>query len=322
MGCSIVARRTHPSPERSAAGAEDAVGDGMIDGFERQTLPGDGIGIDALVGGSGPPLLLLHGWPQTRMCWSAVAPALAGEFTVVVPDLRGYGRSGRPSGEHGADAYSKRLMGNDQIATMRALGFERFAVGGHDRGGRVAYRLALDHPAAVTRLAVLDIVPTADVWGGMGAEEALKMWHWPFLAQPGSLPETLIGADPGWFLRYILRQQAGEGFGFPAANLADYLACAADPAAVHGWCEDYRAGAGVDRSNDEADRGRKLDMPVLVLWGRNGSLSGKDAVALWRPWAESVKGEALPCGHFVPEEQPEAVLRQFRRFFAGSAGIL
>jgi haloacetate dehalogenase len=288
---------------------------GLIEGFERRQLPGDGIDVDVLIAGSGPPLLLLHGWPQTRVCWSAVAPALAEMFTVVIPDLRGYGRSGKP--ESGTDhaAYSKRAMARDQIATMRALGFEAFAVGAHDRGARVAYRLALDHSHAVTRLASLDVVPTADTWAHMGAKEAVAMWHWPFLVQPDGLPEKLIGADPEWYVRYILAHQ-GPGFAFPDANVADYVACANDPAVVHAWCEDYRAGWGVDGVLDEADRGRKLAMPLLVLWGEHGSLKGKDGVALWRDWAENVSGTALPCGHFIPEEQPDAVIAHFRAFFS------
>lgn len=289
--------------------------EGLITGFDRRVLPGDGIEIDALVGGSGPPLLLLHGWPETRMCWAAVAPALAARFTVVVPDLRGYGRSGKPQSGQPLD-YAKRTMARDQLATMRALGFDRFAVGSHDRGSRVAYRLALDHPEAVTRFASLDVVPTADVWAAMHAEQAVGMWHWSFLAQPDGLAEKLIGADPGWFTRYLLEHQSGKGFRFPEANLADYIACAQHTATIRGWCEDYRAGWTIDRELDEADRGRKLTMPVLALWGATGSLRGKDATELWRAWADQVEGEQLPCGHFIPEEAPERVIAQFERFFA------
>jgi haloacetate dehalogenase len=288
---------------------------GIIEGFEQRLLQGDGIEIDTIVGGSGPPLLLLHGWPQTRMCWAAVAPALIDRFTVVVPDLRGYGRSGKPGG--GLDAYSKRAMARDQLAVMRALGFERFAVGAHDRGARVAYRLAFDHPMTVTRLASLDVIPTADMWAEMRAKEAVSAWHWSMLAQPDGLPEKLIAADPEWFVRYILRHQSGRGFQFPEDNVADYVKCAKDPMTVRGWCEDYRAGWGVDRELDEADRGRKLAMPLLMLWGEKGTMKGKDALEPWRAWADHVEGEALPCGHFIPEEQPEMVVQHFRRFFAG-----
>jgi len=289
--------------------------EGTIDGFERRRLPGDGVEIDALVGGSGPPLLLLHGWPQTRKCWAAVAPALSENFTVVVPDLRGYGRSGQPAEDREHDSHSKRSMARDQIAVMKALGFERFAVGAHDRGARVAYRLALDYPQVVTRLASLDVIPTADVWESMRAPQAVKSWHWPFLAQGDGLPEKLIGADPGWFVRYILAHQSAPGFVFPQESVEDYVACAKNPTVVHAWCEDYRAGWSIDRHNDEADRGRKLPMPLMVLWGETGSLAGRDAVELWRSWAQHVEGDMLPCGHFLPEEHPQAVTAHFRRFF-------
>jgi haloacetate dehalogenase len=288
---------------------------GLFPGFTRHTLPGEGTEIDAMVGGDGPPLLLLHGWPETRTCWAKVAPALAKDFTVVVPDLRGYGRSGKPPSEAGAAAYAKRIMALDQIATMRALGHDRFMVAGHDRGGRVAYRLALDHPEVVTRLAVLDIVPTADVWGSMDATGATKMWHWPFLAQPDALPETLIGANPEFFLRYILDHQSGPGFRFDAAHVADYITAWADPEAIRGACEDYRAGHGIDRALDEADRGRPLAMPLLVLWGEHGSLAGKDALAIWSTWAADLRGEQLPGGHFVPEEAPDETIDRLRTFF-------
>ncbi|MBB3656569.1 haloacetate dehalogenase [Rhizobium sp. BK650] len=292
---------------------------GIIEGFTQLRLPGDGVEIHALIAGSGPPLLLLHGWPQTRMCWSRVAPALAAHFTVVVPDLRGYGRSGKPEGSGDHETYSKRAMARDQIATMGALGFERFAIGGHDRGARVAYRLAFDHPDAVTRLASLDVIPTADMWARMGANEAVSAWHWSMLAQPDGLTEKLVGADPEWFLRYILAHQSAPGFAFPEENLADYLACAGDPRSLHAWAEDYRAGWTIDRELDEKDRGWKLDMPLLMLWGERGTLKGADGLEPWRAWAEKVEGEALPCGHFIPEEAPDAVIAHFTRFFGAGA---
>lgn len=294
---------------------EMAMTSGTIPGFEVRRLPGDGVTIDALVGGKGPPLLLLHGWPQTRMCWSKIAPALAPHFTVVVPDLRGYGRSDKPVGTEDHETYAKRTMARDQIATMHALGFDTFAVGAHDRGARVAYRLALDYPDAVSRFASLDVIPTADVWNGMRANEAVGMWHWSFLAQPDQLPERLIGADPVSFARHILTHQSAPGFQFPSAHLADYFASAADPASVHAWCEDYRAGWSADRAADERDRGRRLSMPVLMLWGEHGSLKGKDGLAPWREWADNVQGQSLPCGHFIPEEAPNEVVALFLRFF-------
>lgn len=288
---------------------------GMIEGFDEKRLQGDGVDISTLIGGSGPPLLLLHGWPQTRMCWSAVAPALATSFTVVVPDLRGYGRSGKPEGGDNHVNYSKRAMARDQRSIMKTLGFDKFAVGAHDRGARVAYRLCLDHPDLVTRVASLDVIPTADMWRNMGAKEAVSTWHWSMLAQPDGLAEKLIGGDPEWFLRYILSHQSAPGFQFPEENMADYAACAADPLTVRAWCEDYRAGWGVDKDFDEEDRGRKLAMPLLMLWGAKGTLKGKEGLEPWRAWADHVEGEALPCGHFIPEELPGAVIRHFRAFF-------
>lgn len=288
--------------------------DGLIDGFERRRLPGDGATVDTLVGGSGPPVLLLHGYPQTRVCWAAVAAALADRFTVVAPDLRGYGRSDQPADADGA-AYSKRAMARDQVAAMAALGFDRFAVAGHDRGGRVGYRLALDRPEAVSRLAVLDIVPTADAWAGMDAAKAVKMFHWGFLAQPGGLPERLIAADPDFFVRWTLEGQAAAGFEFPPESLRDYLACARG--ATPGFCGDYRAGWGIDRELDEGDRGRRrIAAPVLVLWGERGAVAGGDPVGAWRAWADDVRGHAVPGGHFCPEEAAAEVAAALAGFFA------
>ena len=206
--------------------------------------------------------------------WKAIAPLLAKRFTVVVPDLRGYGRSDKPDGDASHITYSKRAMALDQIATMRALGFDRFAVAGHDRGGRVGYRLALDYPDVVSALAVLDIVPTADVWAGADAEAAMRMYHWYFLARPRPLPETLIGGHPEFYLTHTLASWAGKGFVFDAASLADYVACFSEPAAIHASCEDYRAGWAVDRAHDEADRGNKLiKAPLLVIWSEEFGLA-------------------------------------------------
>jgi haloacetate dehalogenase len=290
--------------------------EGLIEGFTRHRLPGDGVTIDALVGGSGPPLLLLHGYPQTRVMWRAIAPQLAQRFTVVAPDLRGYGRSDKPPGDGDHVTYSKRVMARDQLATMRALGFERFQVAGHDRGGRVAYRLALDHPEVVTSLAVLDIIPTADVWSRANAEGAMRMYHWFFLARPQPLPEKLIAGDPEFFLRTTMQGWAGDGFTFDAANMEDYAACFCDPATIHASCEDYRAGWGIDRALDEADRGlRKITAPLLAVWSEGFSVARSEPLKTWSAWAENVSGHAVPGGHFVCEEQPERVGALLQDFF-------
>lgn len=290
--------------------------DGLIPGFERRRLPGDGVTIDTLVGGSGPPLLLLHGYPQTRVLWKLIAPRLADRFTVVVPDLRGYGRSDKPEGDASHLTYSKRAMALDQIAIMRALGFDRFALAGHDRGGRVGYRLALDYPDVVSALAVLDIVPTADVWAGATAEAAMRMYHWYFLARPRPLPETLIGGDPEFYLRHTLASWAAPGFVFDAENLADYVACFCRPDAIHAACEDYRSGWSVDREHDEADRGSKLiKAPLLTIWSEGFGLAPSQPQKKWGEWAERVEGHAVAGGHFVCEEQPEQVGASLLRFF-------
>jgi haloacetate dehalogenase len=291
--------------------------DGLIAGFERRRLPGHEIEVDALVAGRGPPLLLLHGYPQTRMMWKAVASGLAAQFTVVAPDLRGYGRSDKPTGQPGSELYSKRIMALDQIATMNALGFRSFAVAGHDRGARVAYRLALDHPQAVTRVGILDVIPTGDVWARANANSAMGAYHWYMLAQPSPLPETLISADPDFYIRWTLKKWAGQDFSFDAESLEDYLTCFRDPATIHGTCEDYRAGWGADRTADEADRGKhKITAPTLVLWGEQYGVAKSRPLETWRDWAEEVRGHGVSGGHFIAEEAPDAIISAFREFFA------
>lgn len=266
-------------------------------------------------GGSGPPLLLLHGYPETHMMWGAVADGLATDFTVVCPDLRGYGGSTKPPSSDDHETSSKRAMARDAVALMRTLGFDRFAVAGHDRGGRVAYRLALDHPAAVTRVSILDIIPTGEVWARADHRFALAYWHWSFLAQPHPFPETLIGADPEAF--FFANSFAGVR-GFDPEAFEDYRRACARPDVIHALCEDYRAGAGYDRQLDMADKaaGRRIACPVQVLWGGRGALAAwYDTLAIWREWADDVQGQAVDCGHFIPEEKPAETLALLRGFF-------
>ena len=290
--------------------------DGVIAGFHRQRLAGHGdVMLDVLIGGSGPPLLLLHGYPQTRMAFKQIAPILAEGFTVVIPDLRGYGRSDKP-GHLGTEAYAKRTMALDQIALMRGLGFERFSLAGHDRGGRVAYRLALDHPDVVDKLVLLDILPMLVMWERANATSALRGYHWYFMAQPAPFPEHMIGLDPAFYLRWKLDGWSGDGFRFDEASLDDYLACGSDPACIHATCEDYRAGWLFDRQHDEDDRNRRrtIAAPTLLLWGADYSLAKTDPIAVWQPWAESLQGYSVPGGHFICEESPKEVVRRLRDF--------
>jgi haloacetate dehalogenase len=259
--------------------------------------------------GTGPPVLLLHGYPQTSAMWHLVAPELAGDHTVVLADLPGYGDSAVPPGAAGDPRrFAKRAMAADLVAVMGALGFDRFAVVGHDRGGRCAYRLALDHPDAVTALGVLDILPTADAFARVDAGFARSAWHWFFLAQPGDLPERLIGADPDAFFRKwgdpVITQEAS----------AAYRAAYTRPEVVHAMCQDYRAGATVDVVHDEADRGHRfIGCPTLALWGSRGPLGRvPDVLPIWRAWAPDVDGRMLDSGHYLAEERPRETVDAVR----------
>ena len=288
----------------------------MLAGFVSRSVKTTGGHIHVARGGSGPPLLVLHGYPQTHVMWHAVAPALADTHTVVCPDLRGYGTSSKPASEPGHATYSKRALAQDMVEVMRQLGFERFAVAGHDRGGRVAHRLALDHSDAVERVAFLDIVPTLDVFEAVDASVAMGTYHWFFLSQTFDLPERLIGADPAFFLRWHLRSWSGgiDGFFAPEA-VAEYERAFSDPATIHATCEDYRAGATIDLEHDRADRDRKLTCPAHVVWGAR--TKPDDLVAVWRQRAEDVTGESLDAGHFLVEERPADVARLLAEFFSG-----
>jgi len=264
-------------------------------------------------GGSGSPLLLLHGHPRTHTTWHRVAPLLARDHTVVCPDLRGYGESSKPATTADHEPYSKRAMARDQVEVMRQLGFERFFLAGHDRGARCAYRLALDHPERVLKLAILDIIPTIEQFRRADMQFGLRTWHWFFLAQPADFPERAINRAPDVFF-----ERRPTAFFTPEAR-ADYWRCYQNPDTIRAICEDYRAGASIDYAHDEEDRGkRKITCPVLVLWGTKGSMPPTwDVLAIWREWADDVRGRGVPSGHFLAEEAPDETYAEFHAFFAG-----
>lgn len=293
----------------------------MIAGARVEDIDAGEVRIRTLIAGSGPALLLLHGYPQTHLIWRKVLPRLAEDFTVVATDLRGYGDSSKPPGGTEHRNYAKRVMALDQARVMTALGFERFAVCGHDRGARVAHRLAVDHAERVTRLAVLDIAPTKAMYEGTTQAFARAYYHWFFLIQPAPFPETLIGGDPEAYLRHHMGgRHAGMAPFLPDA-WSEYLRCFSDPAAIHASCEDYRASAGIDLAHDAADidAGVRVRCPLLALWGELG-IVGKafDPLEAWRRVATDVRGHALPCGHYIPEEAPERLLDALLPFLRGA----
>jgi haloacetate dehalogenase len=285
---------------------------GFFPGFSLAEIPVEGGSIRLRHGGAGPPLLMLHGNPQTHAMWHKLAPVLARRFSVVCPDLRGYGGSLKPPASADHAAYAKRAMAADMVAAMRALGHERFAVVAHDRGARVAHRLALDQPARVSRLAVLDIIPTIEHFERADMAFGLGYYHWFWFAQPHPFPETLISAAPeAWFRAHTNREPKGDGFFAPEA-LADYLAAVRDPAMIRGMCEDYRAAASIDLAHDRASRaaGQRIGCPLLVLWGSKGKIGAwYNPLAVWRRYADGpLAGSAVPSGHYLAEEAPAAVL--------------
>ena len=281
----------------------------LMPGFRWKDIEAAGTRIRTATGGAGPPLLLLHGHPQTHLTWHKVAPALARRFTVVASDLRGYGDSAKPEGGEHHINYSKRAMAADQIAVMRALGYERFRLIGHDRGGRVAHRLALDHPAAVEKLVVLDIAPTASMYALTDKAFATRYFWWFFLIQPFDLPERLIAADPDYFLDHHIAGQIKVPGSVDPRIMAEYRRCYRDPATRHAICEDYRAAAGIDLDHDAEDAEQRVTAPLLALWGGRGTVGALfDVVALWHEKALDVRGQALDCGHSPQEEVPDALL--------------
>ena len=288
----------------------------LFPGFARRRIRASGAEINLVMRGDGPPLLLLHGYPQTHAMWHRIAPRLAQYFTVVCTDLRGYGDSGKPESEPDHRTYSKRAMAQDQVDVMQALGFPRFALAGHDRGGRVAHRLARDHPERIERLAVLDISPTAIMYGQTDMAFATAYYHWFFLIQPFDLPERLIGADPAYYLRKKLGGWGSAGLAiFDPRALAEYERCFRDPATIRATCEDYRAAATIDLAHDAADSQRKLDCPLLVLWGEKGVVHRFfDPIADWKSVANDVRGKTLPSGHYLAEEVPDATYAELLAF--------
>lgn len=290
----------------------------MFDAFRTRRFTVGDVAIHGRVGGSGPPLLLLHGHPQTHAMWHHVADTLAQRFSVVALDLRGYGDSSRPPSDERHLAYSKRVMAADAVAVMRELGHERFDICAHDRGARVAHRLGVDHSQRVRRMMLLDIAPTLAMYEHTTDTFARLYWHWFFLIQPAPLPERLIESDPVFYLHSLMgRRHAGLG-AFDRAALAEYERCAAQPGSAHAMCEDYRAAATIDLEHDRADRaaGVRLAMPLRVLWGAQGVVAKCfDVLALWRDAAQQVDGRALDCGHYIAEEQPAQLLSEIDGFF-------
>ena len=276
----------------------------------------ENINIAVSTKGDGPPLLLLHGYPQTGYIWHKIAPPLTKDFTVVVADLRGYGDSDKPPTSADHAVYSKRAMAADMIAVMAALGYQRFFVAGHDRGGRVAHRLARDYPQAVEKLAVLDIAPTAMMYDTTDMQFATNYYHWFFLIQPAPFPETLIGHDPKFFLESKMRHWGKDRSAITEDAFDDYLRCFSNPDTIHASCEDYRASASIDLEHDAADAGQKLDIPLLVLWGATAMVGNKyDMLAAWREVAVDVSGFSVPGGHYLPEESPDETYHALLNFF-------
>jgi haloacetate dehalogenase len=291
---------------------------GWFEGFETRDVATSETTVHVRTGGAGPPVLLLHGHPQTHLMWRHVAPALADRHTVVAADLRGYGASGRPPTDAEHVPYSKRAMARDMAEVMTALGHERFAVVGHDRGGRVAHRLARDHRDRGTRRAVLDICPTLDMYERTDMAFARAYYHWFFLIQPYDLPERMIGADPAFYLQTMLGRSGAKG-PFPPEVRAEYLRHLARPDTVHAICEDYRASAGIDLAHDREDRHRPVEIPILALWGADGVVGrAYDVPSVWRKYTSStVTAAAVPCGHYLPEEAPAETLAALSPFLKG-----
>ncbi len=290
----------------------------FLDGFELRPVDVPGVTLNVAMAGDGPPILLLHGHPQSHIVWRKVAPTLVARgYTVVAPDLRGYGDSGKPESDADHLPYSKRVMAADNVALMQALGFERFSVIGHDRGGRVGHRMALDHPGVVERLMVLDIAPTLTMYERTDQAFATAYFWWFFLIQPFDLPERMIGSDPEYFLRKHIAGQVKVAGAVSENVIAEYLRCYRNPATIHAICEDYRAAAGVDLDHDRADADARVTCPLWAIFGARGVVGQSyDVTETWREKALDVTGVALDCGHAIPEEVPADLLAEIGRFMA------
>lgn len=291
----------------------------MLEDFEHRRIVVDGADINVAIGGHGPALLLLHGFPQTHVAWHAVAARLRQRYSLVLPDLRGYGDSRGPRPDPNHYNYCKRAMAGDMVEVMAELGHRRFALAGHDRGGRVAHRLALDYPDRIVRLALIDILPTLEVWQRMDMSGALETYHWAFLAQPAPLPERLIGHDPDFYLHHLLDRWAGNKAMLEARAVIDYACHFRKPTVIEASCEDYRAGAGIDLEHDRADRdaGRRIGCPTLLIWGRRYlAARNPGPLEIWRDYADDIREVPLDCGHFVAEEQPEKCAAALAAFLA------
>ncbi len=289
----------------------------LFPGFTQRQVETSGASINLVTGGSGPPLLLVHGYPQTHAMWRKVAPRLARDFTVVVPDLRGYGDSSKPPAGENFVNYSKRALAQDQVEVMAALGFDKFAVAGHDRGARVTHRLLRDHGDKITRAASLDIVPTLYRFETIDQKAATGSWHWFFLIQGRGLPEHMIGGDPEFFLRHMFGTLLRDQGAIEPAAFAEYLRCFSNPETIRATCDEYRAGATIDLAHDRADLARTVKVPMLILWGaHSGQGAGYDMLQVWRDHAADVRGHGIDSGHFIPEEKPDEVYAALKAFFS------
>ncbi|MCK9916143.1 alpha/beta hydrolase [Microbacteriaceae bacterium K1510] len=288
----------------------------MFEGFTSQTIDVDDVTINCRVGGSGPPVLLLHGFPQNLAMWAKIAPALAAHYTVVCADLRGYGDSGKPICLPDNSNYSFRALAADQAELMQQLGFDRFHVIGHDRGARTAHRLSLDHPTRILSLAVLDIVPTYAMYMNTNRHVARGYWHWYFLSQPAPFPEHMIGLDPDYFYQNCLVGWGATSLsGFDQEQLESYRRCWRDPAMIHGSCSDYRAAATIDLEHDAADIGVKVGCPTLAFWGEKGLMHQLfDLGTEWRKRCANLATATLPGGHFFPDQYPRETAARLKHF--------